>query len=219
MESFSIAFCLLFSQVYPYHILRDFSKFNYQQTSNPNLILKRLPELYSTKITFNNVGLGYDEDDSGLQSEGLNELLPSSSPLVLTVEDLNSRWIDICIDESRPDDLKAFSLTKIIPLILKDCRNFQIIDSVSQYSNSLADSEIFVTEKELQNIWIRRSNEPMGKILDAFNIKDALLEIVDEEDIELMEHRPSDTHISRFDDGDEPELIITLQVPILRNNR
>ena len=46
--------------------------------------------------------------------------------------------------------------------------------------------EIFVTEKELKRVWAEAALKPFGRPLESFNVKDALLLLMDEEDEELM---------------------------------
>jgi len=129
---------------------------------------------------------GYKE--GSMQEEPLTPRLllldEENAPTVsVAVEELQAKWIDRCIEQSRPKDMDLFSLRAAIPLLLRE-------DSLVVFHNAtseMADSdEIYVTEAELRRLWIEASGTAMGKPVDKFTVDDALLLLTDEEDEVLL---------------------------------
>ena len=193
---------------------------------------KRATALFSNsvKLSFTNYGIGYNEKTSGSSNNNtitFNDLLGEK---IVDINELNEKWIDICIDESRPNDLNKFSLSKVLPYVMKEYHTLQLVNSSINSLVSDNKTDIFITEKELENIWLMNANLPMGKSIEKFSIKDSLLLLDDEEDLEIMGFSNDETLVgpenvlnslelaysSQQDielDDKQPELVITLQVP------
>ena len=184
----------------------------------------------SAKLSFTNYGVGYNEktgDQFNNDSSTFSDLLGGEK--IIDVTELNEKWIDICIDESRPNDLNNFSISKVLPYIMKEHRSLQLVNSSINTFMSENKTEIFITEKELENIWLMNANLPMGKPVEKFNIKDSLLLLDDDEDQEIMGLSSLEIQVGNASvsnsvelsfpsqqdielDDKQPELVITLQV-------
>lgn len=128
--------------------------------------------------------------DSGEDMQKSMEPLEGKDPIVMTMEELQAKWIDICIEQSRPQDMDAFSLLNVLPLVVKEHQYVVLVnnsaDAIEKTTATDASSIIYITDQELQRIWQKSSLGPMGKSADAFDSKNALLLINDEEDEILM---------------------------------
>lgn len=196
----------------------------------PRIIEKSAITLFSNsaKLSFTKFGVGYNEKSSDSPSNDTNfdDLLIEK---ILDINELNEKWIDICIDESRPNDLNSFSLSKVLPYVMKEYHTLQLVNSSIDPLVSENRTEIFITEKELENIWLMNANLPMGKSIEKFNIKDSLLLLEDEEDREIMGISNEEIQVGKANvsdsfelayssqqdielDDKQPELVITLQV-------
>jgi hypothetical protein len=120
------------------------------------------------------------------------EPLEGKNPTVMTMEELQAKWIDMCIEQSRPQDMDAFSLLNMLPLVTKEHefvvlvnRSAEAIEKIKD-ATSDANSVIYVTEQELQRVWKEASLTGMGKPVDSFDAKFALLLLNDEEDNHLV---------------------------------
>lgn len=195
-------------------------------TENNNAIRQYSHPLFSVdaKLIFNK--LGNEEHNPDADKDKLCELLDSYPTKIFTIDELNSKWIDICIDESRPNDLNSFTLVKIIPYLLQNHLKIQIVDENFEQFESIEDSEVFITEAELRNLWQLKSMTALGKPIESFDVQTALLLVEDESDennseidihstpseasISLLSSSTStQVHSDEIDDG--PELYITLQ--------
>ena len=184
----------------------------------------------SAKLSFTNYGVGYNEktgDQLNNDTSIFNDLLGGEK--IIDVTELNEKWIDICIDESRPNDLNNFSISKVLPYVMKDHRSLQLVNSSINTLISENKTEIFITEQELENIWLMNANLPMGKPFEKFNIKDSLLLLDDDEDKEIMGFSNLEIQVGNANvsnsvelsypsqqdielDDQQPELVITIQV-------
>jgi hypothetical protein len=128
--------------------------------------------------------------DSGEDMQKSMEPLEGKDPIVMTMEELQAKWIDICIEQSRPQDMDAFSLLNVLPLVVKEHQYVVLVnnsaDAIEKTTATDASSIIYITDQELQRIWQKASLGPMGKPADTFDSKNALLLINDEEDEILM---------------------------------
>lgn len=109
----------------------------------------------------------------------------TTAPIVkITVEELQAKWIDICIEQSRPKDMDHFCLKSVLPMLLRD-------DSLVMFTNKTAETaysgELYVTEQELKRLWAEASLQAMGKGIDKFTIEEALLLLTDDEDDMLLD--------------------------------
>ena len=195
----------------------------------PRIIEKSTITLFSSseKLSFTKFGVGYNENSSDSSNNNdyiFDDLLGEK---IVDITELNEKWIDICIDESRPNDLNNFSLSKVLPYVMKEYHTLQLVNSSIDTLTSENRTEIFITEKELENIWLVNANLPMGKSIEKFNIKDSLLLLHDEEDEEIMGISNSEIQVGNITnsydlayssqqdielDDKQPELVITLQV-------
>jgi hypothetical protein len=144
--------------------------------------------------------------------------------VVVSEEELKAKWIDICIDESRPNDLNSISLKRLVPLIIRDDAIVQLENQTAALLESTEMGEIFITEQELINVWSAASLEPMGRTVDKFTVEDALLLIDDDYMDEIMgEDSPTGSSKSNgllalssslddeVIDEEEEELVVTSQ--------
>lgn len=127
---------------------------------------------------------GYKEDSQDDSSKLILLDGTKSAPTVtVTVEELQPKWIDICIEQKRPNDVDLFCLRSVLPLLLRE-------DSIVLFTNKTAETadsgEIYVTELELRRLWAEKSQQAMGKGMDKFDLEEALLLLTDEEDDMLM---------------------------------
>lgn len=131
---------------------------------------------------------GYKEGppDSGEDTQKSLEPLEGKNPIVMTMEELQAKWIDICIEQSRPQDMDAFSLLNVLPLVVRENEFVVLVnstaDAIEKTTVADASSVLFITEQELQRMWQKTSLGPMGKNAGAFDAKFALLLVNDEED-------------------------------------
>ena len=118
------------------------------------------------------------------------EPLEGKNPITMTMEELQAKWIDICIEQSRPQDMDAFSLLNVLPLVAREHEFVVLVnksaEAIEKTTAADASSIIFITDQELMRLWQKASLGPMGKPLDAFDSKHALLLINDEEDDSLI---------------------------------
>ena len=136
----------------------------------------------------------------------------------LSVEELQSKWIDVCIEKGYAFD--AFSLPNALPLIYGGDQHVVLSNQTLelQILNPTHVQEIYVTEQELRRLWSERSLHLLSKSISQFNIADALLLIDDEEDLSLLEdvsQKPSESLTKKsVRDIDDAEVYITESVII-----
>ena len=136
----------------------------------------------------------------------------------LSVEELQSKWIDVCIEKGYTFD--AFSLPNALPLIYDADQHIVLSNQTLelQLLNPSNVHEIYVTEQELKRLWSERSLHLLSKSISEFNIADALLLIDDEEDVSLLEDvsqkptAPLSRKGERKSDIDDAEIYITESV-------
>lgn len=165
------------------------------------------------------------EDDSVIANLKLLDTV-NSETVVVSEAELKAKWIDICIDESRPDDLNSISLKRLVPLIIRDDAIVQLENKTAELAESTDSKEIFITEQELLRVWTTASTEPMGRSLDSFTLEDALLLIDDDYIDEIMGENDSSSTVGSISrdllalsttledeviDDEEQELVVTSQ--------
>ena len=129
------------------------------------------------------------DDVSGMKSL---ELLDGASPsVVLTVEELKAKWIDICIEQSRPEDMDTFSIARVLPLVVRENAFVQVLNRSAEAVEAavLADDSAveYITAQELERLWREAALLPMGqRANNTFDCKAALLLLRDEEDESLV---------------------------------
>ncbi|KAJ1428835.1 hypothetical protein B484DRAFT_65478 [Ochromonadaceae sp. CCMP2298] len=177
--------------------------------------------LYSTKINWESLPINRaveDEVDRD-KSPRLRALIDTSSPRLVDVEPMLSKWIDLCIEESRPDDLSKFSLRTVIPMVQEVDALVEIVNATLDRVQAIDFSETFITEQELKKLWMLNSNQAMAKGVGKYNARDALLLIDDEDVAEVMGDDYtsalglSSLEVSKLAEVDETdrELVITEQ--------
>ena len=128
-----------------------------------------------------------EADNMGLSLLVLNEF---SDPTIFTEEELQAKWIDLCIDENTPEDMDNFCLSRIIPHICKDNKLVVIENKTAAIldENGGEEDTIYITEQELESLW----KETYGQAFniknedDGFNLLDALLVVDDEDSIQIL---------------------------------
>ena len=131
------------------------------------------------------------DDGSGIKSL---DVLDGNSPVtILTVEELKSKWIDICIEQNAPDAIDTFSIAAVLPLVVRENEMVQLVNKSAEaveISILNDDNAIeYVTEQELERIWRESSLLPMGKGIDTYDCKSALLLLRDDDDESLIGDR------------------------------
>jgi hypothetical protein len=107
--------------------------------------------------------------------------------MIMSVEELQSKWIDVCIERSStPQEMNAFTIMKALPLILQEDMHVVLVNKTLEAINQQSVEDIYVTEQELQRIWVETSSLPFGKPIHLYNTKDALLLLV-EDDLSAMD--------------------------------
>jgi len=128
------------------------------------------------------------DDGSGIKS--LDVLEENSPVTILTVEELKSKWIDICIEQNTPEAIDTFSIAAVLPLVVRENEMVQLVNKTAEAVESSLltdDSAIeYVTEQELERIWRESSLLPMGKGVNTYDCKSALLLLRDDEDESLI---------------------------------
>lgn len=155
---------------------------------------------------------------------------------IINIEELKSKWIDICIENSNPDAFDKFSYSNILPIILKGDKLVAIEDknsvmTANSNSNSnLLSSAITITEEELLLLW-KSSSALSTEFFNTknFTVENALLLINDVEALDLIGDDSATTSnsnsilasiTSSINDEiveEDPELVITNQVLIVTN--
>ena len=142
---------------------------------------------------------GYKDGSLGREDEEENTrlaLLDSrNAPCVsITVEELQAKWIDICIEQSRPKDMDMFCLRSVLPLLLREDTIVHFINKTAEEADS---NQIYVTEQELKRLWTEASTSALGKAVDKFSVEEALLLLTDDDDDALLDSAPEEDQ----DDG------------------
>jgi hypothetical protein len=128
-----------------------------------------------------------EDDEQQLHVEPIIDIMKVS------YDELQAKWIEICMDQSKEADMDSFSFSKIIHLIKKENTLVEITNDVINPLDNL-NNEIYITEQELQNAWLESSKTAMGKLIDKFNIKESLLLLDDEEYTDLMDNYTEETN-------------------------
>ena len=121
------------------------------------------------------------------------------------------KWIDLCIEKSRPQDIDLFSLQYILPFIIRDDSKVQLINKTDELLSENS-KEIYITETELQRLWHEKASSPFGKSTDSFKIEDALLLLEDDEDSIIIGNNSNDN-----DDNDDDNSSIILKSSLKLN--
>jgi hypothetical protein len=143
----------------------------------------------------------------------------------MSVEELQSKWIDLCIETSRPYDMSSFSIGAALPLIYSEDVHVELVNKTLDAINSLTSTngqdDIYITQQELIRLWNEASLLPMGKQIGSFTIQEALLLLDLEEDMAILSgsdmmdvgegSKSSQLEMKRASDA-EPELYITAAV-------
>ena len=166
------------------------------------------PCLKDTKLSATSIAMPYamprdsykEGPPDGDDMQKFMEPLEGKNPIVMTMEELQAKWIDICIEQSRPQDMDSFSLLNVLPLVVREHEFVVLVnksaEAIEKTTATDASSIVFITEQELQRLWQKGSLGPMGKPLDAFDCKNALLLINDEEDDILVGVESGETVLS-----------------------
>ena len=98
-----------------------------------NLINKRRhSKLFSSKINWSNVKITTTNSNDNIDVENdslqLIALKDFSKPTIINVDDLQAKWIDLCIENSKPEDLNKFSLNKIIPMVCMEDKYVEVVN-------------------------------------------------------------------------------------------
>eukprot|EP01038_Epipyxis_sp_PR26KG_P017136 gene17136-23589_t len=168
-------------------------------------------------------------------SDQLSSLTHSKADIIYNEDDLEAKWVEFCIKENKPlGDMDNFNLYELLPYLINDPSNhnklIQIVnktyEKIDQSSLKKNDNIIYITENELVSVWeFDKVNNPMGKPMEQFNIKDALLLLHDEDFSELMKDfelgsvnndviENKEIKLKNKEiviDNNEPELFITIQ--------
>ena len=124
----------------------------------------------------------------------------SAVPTRLTVEELKSRWLDRCIERSRPEDMSAFSLKRALALLVREDTVVELVNKTEDLV-SKSGSEVFVTESELRRIWTEQSLRAMGRAASLFSVEESLLLVPDEDDDIIMgDDEDEEDEVSRVED-------------------
>ena len=112
------------------------------------------------------------------------EILEENAPTIaIDAATLNEKWIDICVEQSRPQDMDKYALRTILPLLTRE-------DSVLELHNGdeeeVSDDVTFISEQELQKVWEQASHTAMGKPMSSFTIDEALLLLPDKDADDVM---------------------------------
>ena len=118
------------------------------------------------------------------ESCGNFDILEENAPtVVIDAATLNEKWIDICVEQSRPQDMDKYALRTILPLLMREDSVLELHNDRQDGSN---DEEIFITEQELKKVWAQASHTAMGKPESSFCVEEALLLLPDEEVDDVM---------------------------------
>lgn len=82
--------------------------------------------------------------------------------------------------------MNAFSLFAALPLIYREDVQVALSNTTLQIQSQSSD-EIYITEQELKRIWSEKSQLPFGKAITKFDLKEALLLVEDEEDVQFFQ--------------------------------
>lgn len=113
------------------------------------------------------------------------------------VSEFNSRWMDYCIDQNRPEDWNRFTLREVMSLIHDEITEkqkaggenafffYNLGNKSLELHNSLDSGDIFITAQELEKLWRDSSTSPFRGQEAEFSAEAALL-LIDDEDDELL---------------------------------
>ena len=139
--------------------------------------------------------------------------------MTMSVEELQSKWIDVCIEKGLT--LDAFSLSNALPLIFHGDQHIVLSNQTLELQslNPSHVNEVYITEQELRRLWTERSLGLLGKPISKFDISEALLLVEDDEDKSLLEESSSSTHLEMKEmqsvvDVETAEIFITETVLI-----
>jgi hypothetical protein len=132
--------------------------------------------------------------DSSRNTQGLNEdwlksldvLEGKVEPLEISVEDLEKKYSKASKTRSKA----SFSLMVALPEVLKENNYVVLVNRTADEAEDdfLADDSniVYVTAQELERKWRDSSLLPMGRPVDQFDVKTALLLFDEEEDEEII---------------------------------
>jgi hypothetical protein len=148
----------------------------------------------------------------------------SQQPKLISLEEVKQKWIN------RPKigdtiEEKPFSLDNVIPLLVDDnCSYISLYNDTPENGNVLSEDEVYITEQELQRIWLEASVLPFGKPMESFNIEQSLLLLPDDDDdndfyindvSDIEENDVNKLQNFDMDSTEDTEIFVTSQVNFL----
>lgn len=181
-------------------------------------------QLHSSTVSVDSFKNNLYDSDREIPSDGPNNLIvaPSKPPIVISISDLTGGKTKAANAKRKLPLERGALIVKSLPQILK--RDILTILTDSDVEEASLIEEEYVTEEELRRAWKEHSVEPMGKPLDAFDVKEALLLLPDEDYDALMDYDGGNsvllgqTTAQSVSSGvetiidNEPEYFVTIQV-------
>jgi hypothetical protein len=148
----------------------------------------------STSLSSSQLSWDTFNKDSSRSTQGINEdwlksldvLEGKVEPLEISVEDLEKKYSKASKTRSKA----PFSLMVALPEVLKENNYVVLVNRTADQAEDdfLADDSniVYVTAQELERKWKESSLLPMGKSVDQFDVKSALLLFDEDEDEEII---------------------------------
>lgn len=133
-------------------------------------------------------GLGLPRDSFAEGSDARYAALLRDCAESVSVDDLQARWIDVCIERGEAFDMRLFSLARCLPLAFRRDAHVVVVNKTAELKGArqqqqMQSEELFVTEQELRRLWSAARDG------DAFDVREALLLLLDEEDRDFLDFR------------------------------
>eukprot|EP01041_Mallomonas_annulata_P006161 gene6161-12476_t len=155
---------------------------------------------------------GIEDVYQNLNSTRLELIVSSQPTTTVSVEELAAKWIDKT--GSHDKDINSFSLEDALPFLIQEDCHVGLANRTVDNMNELSEDEIYITEQELQRLWLEASVLPFGKPMKDFDLEESLLLLPDEDyDIIMGGSNQADIlkEIQKYDinSSEEPEIFVT----------
>lgn len=123
-----------------------------------------------------------DEDGSPT----LRALTGVDNPVKIDVEGLVDQWIQQNLREGKSVDRNSFSLKSAVSLVMSPNHIVELVNNSLSKDQVIGGSITYISDEELQTLWRSNMYKAMGKPMERYDPKEAVMLLEDEDIVDLM---------------------------------
>ena len=163
------------------------------------------------------------EDNEGIEMDGLSKhgaMRYDQTPIQIELDTLADKWTEYLTDKNETTKVDAFSLKKVIPLLMNPSTRVELINSTQERIEAENVPIQYITEAELQRLWKKNSVRALSKPESQYSTEEALMLLGEDEMDKLLGFAEDEEEEITGDEGiegetsDFEEIIVTEQVSL-----